>query len=217
MASQSEGRARPRSMNRHSNRGRWCTPAFVLILASAAVGRSTMVSSGFDWENATPESQGMSTAKLDALKDVLESRQTKAFLVIRNDKIVYEWYAPTTEPRSRTTRRRWPRPSSADSRSRCLVRRPADARRQGREVRPRVEATTRARRRSPFAISARTRRGSTMPRPTGCRTTSSRAGRATSGSASSLLAIRSRSPATRRQPSSSRARSCSTATPASPC
>ncbi|MFN7928174.1 MAG: serine hydrolase [Blastocatellia bacterium] len=48
----------------------------------------------FDWQTATPESQGMSAAKLDALKDVLATHQTKAFLVIRNDKIVYEWYSP---------------------------------------------------------------------------------------------------------------------------
>lgn len=48
----------------------------------------------FDWQAATPESQGMSKEKLDTLKDVLAARKTKAFLVIRNDKIVYEWYAP---------------------------------------------------------------------------------------------------------------------------
>jgi CubicO group peptidase (beta-lactamase class C family) len=47
----------------------------------------------FRWQTATPESQGMSGAKLDALRDVLAARQTKAFLVVRNDRIVYEWYA----------------------------------------------------------------------------------------------------------------------------
>jgi len=36
----------------------------------------------------------MSRPKLDALKDGLAARKTKALLVIRNDKIVYEWYAP---------------------------------------------------------------------------------------------------------------------------
>src|SRR6266850_231558 len=48
----------------------------------------------FEWQTTTPESQGMSGQKLDALKDVLAEKKTKAFLVIRNDKIVYEWYAP---------------------------------------------------------------------------------------------------------------------------
>src|SRR5262249_15071976 len=48
----------------------------------------------FEWQTATPESQGTSKEKLDALKDELAKRKTRAFLVIRNDKIVYEWYAP---------------------------------------------------------------------------------------------------------------------------
>ncbi len=47
----------------------------------------------FEWHTATPESQGMSSEKLDALKDGLAKRKTKAFLVVHNDKIVYEWYA----------------------------------------------------------------------------------------------------------------------------
>jgi len=34
----------------------------------------------------------MDGAELDAMKDALADHQTKAFLVIRNDKIVYEWY-----------------------------------------------------------------------------------------------------------------------------
>ncbi|MCI0392207.1 MAG: hypothetical protein MOB07_26045, partial [Acidobacteria bacterium] len=38
----------------------------------------------FKWQAATPESQGMAKEKLDALKDVLAARRTKAFLVIRN-------------------------------------------------------------------------------------------------------------------------------------
>lgn len=32
--------------------------------------------------------------KLDALKDRLAAQRTKAFLVIRNDETIYEWYAP---------------------------------------------------------------------------------------------------------------------------
>ncbi len=52
----------------------------------------------FAWQAATPESQGMSREKLEALQDVLEARRTTAFLVIRNDKIVYEWYAPGFGP-----------------------------------------------------------------------------------------------------------------------
>ena len=47
----------------------------------------------FEWEPATPESQGMSSTELDALKEVLAAKKTRAFIVIRNDRIVYEWYA----------------------------------------------------------------------------------------------------------------------------
>ena len=47
----------------------------------------------FVWQSDAPESQGMSTTKLDALKDILASRNTKALLIVRNDRIVYEWYA----------------------------------------------------------------------------------------------------------------------------
>jgi CubicO group peptidase (beta-lactamase class C family) len=47
---------------------------------------------GFTWETATPESQGLDTAKLDSMWSTLRARNTVAFLVIRNDKIVCERY-----------------------------------------------------------------------------------------------------------------------------
>jgi CubicO group peptidase (beta-lactamase class C family) len=47
----------------------------------------------FEWQAATPESQGMAKEKLDALRDDLAGRKTHGFLVVRNDRIVYEWYA----------------------------------------------------------------------------------------------------------------------------
>src|SRR5262245_24839787 len=52
----------------------------------------------FEWAVATPASQGMSKEKLDAIKDDLARRKTKAFLVIRNDRVVYEWYAADHGP-----------------------------------------------------------------------------------------------------------------------
>jgi CubicO group peptidase (beta-lactamase class C family) len=47
----------------------------------------------FDWRPATPESQQVNSRKLDALRDDLAKRRTRAFLVVRNDRLVYEWYA----------------------------------------------------------------------------------------------------------------------------
>jgi CubicO group peptidase (beta-lactamase class C family) len=46
-----------------------------------------------EWQSATPESQGLSGPKLAALRDEIMKRRTRAFLVVRNDKIVFEWYA----------------------------------------------------------------------------------------------------------------------------
>jgi CubicO group peptidase (beta-lactamase class C family) len=55
--------------------------------------QSLTVPTPFTWQTATPESQGLPGPKLDALKDALAALKTRAFLVVRNDKIVYEWYA----------------------------------------------------------------------------------------------------------------------------
>jgi hypothetical protein len=53
---------------------------------------------GFEWQKASPEAEGMSSQKLDAARDVLSEKGTKTFLVVKNDKIVYEWYAPDFGP-----------------------------------------------------------------------------------------------------------------------
>ena len=47
----------------------------------------------FEWTYATPESQGMSSGRLDELVDDLASRGTKKLLVIRNDKVVCSYFA----------------------------------------------------------------------------------------------------------------------------
>jgi CubicO group peptidase (beta-lactamase class C family) len=52
----------------------------------------------FTWRSAAPESQGMASAKLEAMRQVLAARRTKAVLVVRNDRIVLEWYAPGHGP-----------------------------------------------------------------------------------------------------------------------
>jgi CubicO group peptidase (beta-lactamase class C family) len=55
-------------------------------------GQVAKSSSRFEWQTTTPEAEGMSRRKLDILKDELAKRKTAALLIIRNDKIVYEWY-----------------------------------------------------------------------------------------------------------------------------
>ncbi len=64
-----------------------------LLIVSFVQGIST-AQSDFQWQTVSPESQGLSTEKLNAMQDTLAEKGTKGVLVIRNDKIVYEWYAP---------------------------------------------------------------------------------------------------------------------------
>lgn len=44
------------------------------------------------WETSTPESLGFNTAQIPALLDFLEEKNTRAFLVLKNGKIVMEHY-----------------------------------------------------------------------------------------------------------------------------
>ena len=71
---------------------RWVSAALVTIcviaLAACASGPND-----FDWQTSTPEREGMSGAALEALGRTLASRETRALLVIRHDRIVHEWYA----------------------------------------------------------------------------------------------------------------------------
>src|SRR5437763_3607847 len=55
--------------------------------------------SPFDWKASDPKAEGMSPAALDALRDDLAKRGTAALLVVRHDRIVYEWYAPGVGPK----------------------------------------------------------------------------------------------------------------------
>lgn len=58
-----------------------------------------VVSDRFEWRTSSPESQGMSGPRLEAMRRELADRGTKALLIVRNDRIVCEWYAPGHGPR----------------------------------------------------------------------------------------------------------------------
>ncbi|MBM4018120.1 MAG: beta-lactamase family protein [Planctomycetes bacterium] len=68
--------------------------------AAAASPPAAAVAPAWDWKAAAPESAGFSAEKLAALKQRLAAQRTKAWLVIRNDAIVQEWYAPDFSPTS---------------------------------------------------------------------------------------------------------------------
>ena len=68
----------------------------VVLVVSAAVAqaRGVWAPQAFDWQAASPESQSVSGKALDDLKSLLAARNTKALLVVRNDRLIFEWYAP---------------------------------------------------------------------------------------------------------------------------
>jgi CubicO group peptidase (beta-lactamase class C family) len=61
-------------------------------------GQGLVAAEPFEWKTASPESQGFSAQRLDSLRDSLARRGTKALLVIKKDRIVYEWYASDHGP-----------------------------------------------------------------------------------------------------------------------
>lgn len=73
--------------------------AWVASLSVAwLTGGSVAASGPAVWQVASPESQSFSPTALEALRADLARRGTQAFLVIRNDAIVCEWYAPGHGP-----------------------------------------------------------------------------------------------------------------------
>lgn len=51
-----------------------------------------------EWQTVPPETERLSASRLDALRSDLAARGTQSLLVVRNDRIVYEWYAPNRGP-----------------------------------------------------------------------------------------------------------------------
>jgi CubicO group peptidase (beta-lactamase class C family) len=56
---------------------------------------------GSAWQVASPESQRLDSGRLDAWCEELAERGTQSLLVVRNDRIVCEWYAPGRGPAQR--------------------------------------------------------------------------------------------------------------------
>src|SRR5688572_9330279 len=69
-----------------------CVCAVVVVVAAVPPARGVRVPRAFDWQAASPESQSVSGRALDDLKDRLAAANTKAFLVVRNDRVIHEWY-----------------------------------------------------------------------------------------------------------------------------
>src|SRR5678815_3182215 len=74
---------------------------FILLFLALQLTIRAETSSADLWQQRSPESQGFSAARLEALRIGLAARNTKGFLVIRNDTIVCEWYAPGQDSNTR--------------------------------------------------------------------------------------------------------------------
>lgn len=74
-------------------------------LFSIFVALSGFIANGqndrFAWESASPTSQGVDAGLLESARAGLVARGTKALLVIRNDRIILEWYAADHGPDQR--------------------------------------------------------------------------------------------------------------------
>ncbi len=71
------------------------------LIITAILFHGNISASCFEWETASPESQGLSSKKLNEAKEILAQKGTQALLIIRNDRIVYEWYAPGRDANQR--------------------------------------------------------------------------------------------------------------------
>ena len=70
------------------------TVPFLSAVPWLIAAASAAVAAEFQWQTAAPDSQGMSGESLQLLQTTLAAKKTRAFLVVRNDRIVHEWYAP---------------------------------------------------------------------------------------------------------------------------
>jgi len=65
----------------------------IAALILGVVGSVSAGGEGFEWRVAPPAEQGMDAGRLESMREGLARRSTKALVVIRNDRVVLEWYA----------------------------------------------------------------------------------------------------------------------------
>ena len=70
------------------------TMMILAVTTGTSVANEAETQPSWHWETASAQTQVLSQAKLEAAWNNLVNRHTTAFLVVRNDKIVFERYAP---------------------------------------------------------------------------------------------------------------------------
>jgi len=68
-----------------------------VILLLVLLG-SNLRGQSFKWSSVLPEEEGFSSKKLYAMRDSLAAHKTTSIIVIKNDKIILEWYAKGWNP-----------------------------------------------------------------------------------------------------------------------
>src|ERR1043165_3034007 len=63
------------------------------VLFFVAVVTNHVLAAGFDWQTTAPDLEGIPSSEINVIKERMIAKKTTAFLVIRNDHIVCEWYA----------------------------------------------------------------------------------------------------------------------------
>ena len=72
--------------------------AVSVVMAVMSIFVPVVPAAAFDFQQVAPESRGMSPDLLKAARDSLAAHGTDAILIIRNDAVVYEWYASKFGP-----------------------------------------------------------------------------------------------------------------------
>jgi len=79
----------------------FCKAKYLTIIIFFVFVVSNLHGQSFKWKSALPEEEGFSSKKLYAMRDSLAAHKTTSIIVIKNDKIVLEWYAPGWDPSKR--------------------------------------------------------------------------------------------------------------------
>src|ERR1051326_3984641 len=57
-----------------------------------------MAPNSFEWQSAPPAHASMDAEKLRELQEDLADRGTQVLLIVRHDRLIWEWYAPGHGP-----------------------------------------------------------------------------------------------------------------------
>ncbi len=68
--------------------------ALIIVGREAYVRYFPPIGGRVAWETAPPQSLGVDRDRLEALSADLAARGTEAFLVVKNERLIHEWYAP---------------------------------------------------------------------------------------------------------------------------